>query len=47
MLFLSVAALAVLSQLCDARYPGFSYHDDLLAYPQVRSVIARQEMTSH
>lgn len=23
-------------QLCSARQPGFSIHDDMLAYPQVR-----------
>lgn len=23
-------------QLCGARHPGFSIHDDLVAYPQVR-----------
>lgn len=26
-------------QLCRARQPGFSIHDDMLAYPQVRVFI--------
>jgi protein OS-9 len=36
---LNLVLLASL-QLCGARQPGFSIHDDLLAHPQVRSLLA-------
>ena len=36
---LNLVLLATL-RLCRARQPGFSIHDDLLAYPQVRRIAA-------
>ncbi|KAJ0162301.1 Protein OS-9 -like protein [Colletotrichum tanaceti] len=44
---LNLVLLATTAQLCGARHPGFSIHDDLVAYPQYEIVFSDSFILEH